>query len=125
IYLISDRTDSDLNAFVVSLLQTYQPTLLRGTAQCDYACSDHASWDDRGFRATFPFEATFSGSNPLIHTSQDTVANLIPGGAQHAVKFGRLAMAFAIETGLESRELDVTVGGTGEVVSTPAGIDCP
>src|SRR5690606_28412228 len=73
IYLISDRTDSDLNAFVVSLLQTYQPTLLRGTAQCDYACSDHASWDDRGFRATFPFEATFSGSNPLIHTSQDTV----------------------------------------------------
>ncbi|GMU64303.1 MAG: hypothetical protein AMXMBFR36_05770 [Acidobacteriota bacterium] len=104
IYLISDWTNADLNSFVGDLVDTYQPGLLRGTTACGYGCSDHAPWHDRGFRATFPFEATFGGSNPQIHTINDTVANF-GNTAAHAAKFGRLAMAFMIETGIDGPDV--------------------
>lgn len=104
VFLISDYTHADLNGFVASLLDTYQPTLLESTDPCGYGCSDHASWTLEGFRAAFPFEASFDGASPYIHSSSDTAANL-SSGASHAVKFARLAAAFLVETSLDG--LDV------------------
>jgi len=97
--MISDYTDPELTAFVVDLLETYQPGLTWTTDYCNYACSDHAPWWERGFRSAFAFEAQF-GTNPFIHTSGDTVASL-GNSAAHAAKFARLAAAFLVETTLD------------------------
>jgi leucyl aminopeptidase len=104
IYLISDWTNGDLNAFTSDLVDTYVAGVSQSTTQCGYACSDHASWHDRGYRATFPFEATFGGSNPNIHTINDTVANF-GNSAAHAAKFARLAAAFMVETGIDGPDV--------------------
>jgi len=104
IYLITDWTNADLNAFVGDLVDTYLPTVSQGTTLCGYGCSDHAPWHDRGFRATFPFEATFDDSNPNIHTISDTVANF-GNTAAHAAKFARLAAAFLVETGIDGPDV--------------------
>ena len=97
--MITDYTDAELTAFVVDLLETYQTGLVWTTDFCGYACSDHAPWDERGFRSAFAFEAQF-GTNPFIHTSGDTVASL-GNSAAHAAKFARLAAAFLVETTLD------------------------
>ncbi|WP_444910356.1 M20/M25/M40 family metallo-hydrolase [Microbulbifer sp. TRSA005] len=96
IYIIGDYTNSSQNAFLKDLAQTYLGNLSVGTTTCGYACSDHASWHNQGFAASFPFEATFNGSNPYIHTVNDTLANS-GGDANHAVKFGKLAAAYVAE----------------------------
>ncbi|MFC5472807.1 M20/M25/M40 family metallo-hydrolase [Paraherbaspirillum soli] len=100
IYLYTDYTNSQQNDFVAKLISTYLPTLSIGYDQCGYACSDHASWDAQGYPTSMPFEAAFSQYNPYIHTSDDTYAN---SGSQaaHALKFARLAAAYAVELGSE------------------------
>lgn len=99
--LITDFTDAGLNDFVRTLVDTYQPGLTWVNSACGYACSDHASWDSRGFRASFAFESRMSDSNPWIHSVNDTVATL-DNSAAHAVKFARLAAAFLVEAGRDS-----------------------
>ncbi|WP_299943012.1 M20/M25/M40 family metallo-hydrolase [uncultured Microbulbifer sp.] len=96
IYIIDDYTNSAQNTFLRDLAQTYQSELSVGTTSCGYACSDHASWHNRGYVVSFPFEAGFGGYNPYIHTSNDTLANS-GGDANHAVKFGKLAAAYVAE----------------------------
>jgi len=97
IHLITDYTNGDLTTFVGDLLDTYLPTLLWSTTACGYACSDHASWHNRGFPATFPFETSFADHNLAIHTPNDTLAT-VGDTADHAAKFSRLGVAFAVET---------------------------
>lgn len=104
IVLINDWTNSELNAFVADLISTYQPGMVQSTTLCGYACSDHAPWHTRGYRAAFPFESTFDQSSPYIHSSSDTVANL-SNGAAHAAKFARLAAAFLVETAIDGPEV--------------------
>jgi leucyl aminopeptidase len=98
IYLFTDYTDSGLNGFLAQLAKAYLPALKIGYDKCGYACSDHASWDALGFPAAMPFESSFARDNPYIHTARDTYAN---SGSQsaHALKFARLAAAFAVELG--------------------------
>jgi leucyl aminopeptidase len=74
------------------------PSLTIGYDKCGYACSDHASWSALGFPASMSFESSFAGDNPYIHSAKDTYAN---SGSQaaHALKFARLAAAFALELG--------------------------
>ncbi|QDQ27182.1 M20/M25/M40 family metallo-hydrolase [Chitinimonas arctica] len=98
IYIYTDYTDSSQNNFLVSLINTYLPTLRVGYDRCGYACSDHASWSSQGFFASMPFESAMNDSNPRIHTTGDTYAN---SGSQalHALKFARMAVAFAVELG--------------------------
>jgi len=96
---ISDYTNAGLNAFLVDLLETYQPGLLWTSTACNYGCSDHASWHTRGFPAAFAFESRFGQHSPYIHSANDTVANL-GSGAAHAAKFARLAAAYLTETTL-------------------------
>lgn len=98
IYLITDYTDEGQNAFLRKLLAAYLPTLTVGTDQCGYACSDHTAWHAQGYAASMPFESELGDDNPHIHTKHDTYANA-GSQAAHALKFTRLAAAFAIELG--------------------------
>jgi leucyl aminopeptidase len=98
IVLFTDYTDSRQNAFLAQLVTAYLPDLKLGYDKCGYACSDHASWQAQGFPASMPFESSFARDNPAIHTAKDTFANS-GGQAAHALKFARLAAAFAIELG--------------------------
>ena len=97
--LVDDFTNADLSAFVGTLLDTYQPSLLWTTSTCGYACSDHASWHNRGYPAVMPFESRVGQHNSALHTSNDTLATL-GNQADHALKFAKLALSFAVETGM-------------------------
>ncbi|WLQ16613.1 M28 family metallopeptidase [Hahella aquimaris] len=96
IYIMQDYTNSGQNDFLADLVTTYQPTVTVGYSECGYGCSDHASWTNQGYAASFPFESTFNGSNPHIHTAQDTL-DKSGGNANHAVNFGKLAAAYVAE----------------------------
>jgi len=99
VYFISDNTDTSLNAFFKQLMDHYNASgdhqLTYSTALCNYGCSDHASWNSQGYKASFPFEASFSQYNPNIHTRNDTFS--ISGTAEHATKFAKLCSEFLIE----------------------------
>lgn len=97
IWLIRDYTSANQNAFLVSLIEAYVGATW-GWDACGYACSDHASWHRAGVPASMPFEARFRESNQAIHTAKDTLARSNENAA-HAVKFARLAAAYAVELG--------------------------
>ncbi|HEX5687992.1 MAG TPA: M20/M25/M40 family metallo-hydrolase [Ideonella sp.] len=98
ITLISDYTDTTQDDFVAALAAGYLPELKVVRDVCGYACSDHASWTANGYAASFPFEAAFGEDNPHIHTTKDKLAQL-GDSAAHALKFARLALAYAVELG--------------------------
>jgi len=66
-----------------------------GEKKCGYACSDHASWHQQGYRASFPNE---SSGYKFAHTPSDLIQNADPKGEQ-ALTFAKLALAFAAELG--------------------------
>ncbi|PWF44984.1 M20/M25/M40 family metallo-hydrolase [Massilia glaciei] len=100
ITIFTDYTDSLQNAFLGRLIQAYLPALTVSTDKCGYACSDHASWNAQGYAASMPFESSMRQDNPHIHTIRDTFASS-GNQAAHALKFTRLAAAFAVELGSE------------------------
>jgi leucyl aminopeptidase len=100
IVLISDYTDRYQNAFLEKLAAAYLPTLTVGSDKCGYACSDHAAWNALGYAASMPFEAALGEDNPWIHGPRDTYANS-GNQAAHALKFARLAAAYAVELGMD------------------------
>jgi leucyl aminopeptidase len=95
INLISDFTNSNQNAFLGKLIDKYVQTPWT-YGQCGYACSDHASWTQSGFIASFPFEASMNGHNPNIHTKGDTL-DKSQNTATHAMKFAKLGISYLIE----------------------------
>ncbi len=99
IVLMDDYTHPDLNAFIGDLIDAYQSSLLWTYSTCGYGCSDHASWHNKGYPASIPFESRMGQYNPNIHTSNDTVA-FLGNQADHALKFSKLALSFAVETGM-------------------------
>lgn len=101
IYLIDDYTDSAQNVFLEKLVAAYLPGISVGRDRCGYACSDHASWHAQGYAVSMPFEAAMGQDNPHIHTKRDTYANSGKQAA-HALKFARLAAAWAVELGTGS-----------------------
>ncbi len=96
IVLMTDFTNAAQNTFIQNLITTYLPTLTQSTSACGYACSDHASWHNRGYAASIPFESLMGQYNPNIHKSTDTLANS-DASAGHAAKFARLAAAYMAE----------------------------
>lgn len=96
--MITDYTNAAQNTFVKNLAAYYTPSMVVNQGVCGYACSDHASWTRNGYVASFPFESLLSQDNPYIHTSQDTI-DKSGNNANHAIKFSRLALAFAVELG--------------------------
>lgn len=112
IAVITDSTNAAQNQFLRELLQTYQPSLIFADAACGYSCSDHASWTNKGFPASFPFEPR---SNPTIHTTADTLAQS-GNSANHAVKYSKLALSYIGELakgtlGLAPTAAVSTIGG--------------
>jgi bacterial leucyl aminopeptidase len=95
IVLVTDRTNAAQNTFVNQLVDVYLG-LPRTTTQCGYGCSDHSSWNARGYAASFPFESVFGQHNPWIHTSGDTI-DKSGGHAAQALKFAKLAAAYVAE----------------------------
>lgn len=95
-------TNAAQNQFLQSLVTTYALDLVPGTgatqatSTCGYACSDHASWNQRGFPSSIAFESLFSQYNPNIHKTTDTLANSDPT-AGHALKFSKLGAAYMAE----------------------------
>lgn len=100
IYMYTDHTDGLQNEFVVRLIKTYLPALTIGYDKCGYGCSDHAAWRAQGYSTSMPFESTFRQDNPHIHTANDTYANS-GNQALHALKFARIAAAYALELGTD------------------------
>ena len=101
IWIYTDYTSAPQNAFLANLVSVYLPTLTVGYDRCGYGCSDHASWFNAGYPVSFPFEASDRTYNFALHTAQDTTATF-GNQANHALKFARLAMAFAIELASDS-----------------------
>lgn len=98
IAMINDFTNVAQNKFVKDLAAHYLPGLTVVDSACGYACSDHASWNGRGFAASFPFEAPMGQHSPWIHTAGDTL-DKSGNTADHAIKFSRLGLAYAVELG--------------------------
>ena len=97
IWLIQDFTSAAQNEFLARLIDSYVGASY-GYDVCGYACSDHASWHRAGIPASMPFESRSRDRNKLIHTAKDTLETS-GNNAAHALKFARLAAAYAIELG--------------------------
>jgi leucyl aminopeptidase len=100
VYISTDYyTSSSLNGFLIDLIGHYNSSgshqFTYGTTTCNYGCSDHYSWAQYGYDASFPFESIFGQHNPYIHSSQDTYSNM--GNSEHAAKFVKLGLEFIIE----------------------------
>ncbi|MBC7939983.1 MAG: M20/M25/M40 family metallo-hydrolase [Chitinophagaceae bacterium] len=98
IWIYTDYTNAGQNQFLADLVAAYLPTLTVGYDACGYGCSDHASWHNRGYIASFPHEASNTRYNMAIHTPNDTIATF-GGQADHALKFTQLALAYLVELG--------------------------
>lgn len=98
LWIFTDYTNAAQNQFVADLAAAYLPQLTVGYDRCGYGCSDHASWTGRGFAASFPFEASDAHYNKALHTPNDVIATF-GSQAEHALKFSRLALSFAVELG--------------------------
>ena len=101
IWLMKDFTSAVQNAFVIQLIETYVGATW-GLDACGYACSDHASWYRVGVPASMPFESRMAQRNTSIHSRNDTLERS-GNNAAHALKFARLAAAYAIELGKGER----------------------
>lgn len=95
IWLMQDYTNAAQNAFVGQLITAYTNATW-STDSCGYGCSDHASWHNRGYAASMPFESAMDDYNPFIHTDGDTL-EVSDNNASHAIKFAQLATAYAGE----------------------------
>jgi bacterial leucyl aminopeptidase len=100
--MITDYTNAAQNKFLKDLAAHYLPSLSVNEDRCGYACSDHASWTNKGYVASFPFEAPMGDDNPYIHTANDTISKS-GNNANHALKFAKLALAYAVELGSDGK----------------------
>jgi bacterial leucyl aminopeptidase len=96
IVMITDFTNAAQNQFIHNLITAYQPNLIVADGTCGYACSDHASWDDRGYAASFPFEAQIGDDNPFIHTANDTISQS-NNNAVGSMPFTKLGLSYVAE----------------------------
>ncbi|EJD40958.1 Zn-dependent exopeptidase [Auricularia subglabra TFB-10046 SS5] len=89
-------TSSGLQTFSNGLITTYIPEATLYTNRCGYACSDHFSWDSRGYASISIDESGPSDRylNPYYHTSGDTIDRL---DFTKASVFVKLALAWALE----------------------------
>ncbi|MEK8031421.1 M20/M25/M40 family metallo-hydrolase [Ideonella sp. DXS29W] len=102
ITLMTDYSSAAQNQFIKDLVATYQPTLKLTEDRCGYACSDHASWTNQGYAASIPAEALYDDTNPYMHTANDTISKS-GNNANHALKFAKLALSFAVELGSDGK----------------------
>ncbi|MDQ3370426.1 MAG: M20/M25/M40 family metallo-hydrolase, partial [Myxococcota bacterium] len=124
IWLMKDFTSAAQNTFLTQLIDTYVGATW-GLDACGYACSDHATWYRAGVPASMPFEARMSQRNRAIHTQGDTL-EVSGNNAAHALKFARLAAAYAIELGKgELGAPDATAPLPVIAAAAPASVGIP
>eukprot|EP01095_Lingulamoeba_sp_RSL-Kostka_P009354 TRINITY_DN322_c0_g1_i1.p1 TRINITY_DN322_c0_g1~~TRINITY_DN322_c0_g1_i1.p1 ORF type:complete len:379 (+),score=134.82 TRINITY_DN322_c0_g1_i1:110-1246(+) len=95
--IVQDYTSADLNTFVELCLEGYSDLEYISTT-CGYACSDHASWTENGYRSSFPFETAMGKDNPFIHTSQDTTSRI---SFKKVLEVSKFACGFVVELSYE------------------------
>jgi leucyl aminopeptidase len=93
IWLMKDNVDSALTNFTAKLITTYTKKPVKYT-RCGYACSDHASWYEQGYATVLPAESRFEDTNPVMHSSQDTIDKL---SITHMTDYAKIATAFVVE----------------------------
>jgi len=94
---IVEYTDTSLNNFIKLLIREYT-SLQYGDIRCNYACGDHVSWQNAGYRTSFPFEVdNFSRYNPHIHSNRDLVDKF---NTRRALEWVKLAIGYSIEASL-------------------------
>jgi len=91
--LVTDYTDASLTSLLEALIPVYT-SLPYGEFECGYGCSDHASWNNAGFRAAIPFESSNMHENELIHSDQDAYDTV---DFDHGLEFSKLAVGFVVE----------------------------
>ncbi|KAJ2600136.1 hypothetical protein H4R99_003442 [Coemansia sp. RSA 1722] len=91
--IVTDYTDTDMNRFLRMIVKGYTD-LPTKDFQCGYACSDHASWHERGVKSALPFENQYVDGNRNIHTVNDTIDTV---DFSHLLKFVKIALGFIIE----------------------------
>jgi leucyl aminopeptidase len=116
--MMTDFTNAAQNTFVTNLLDTYAIATWANSS-CGYGCSDHASWNAKGYPASMPFEALMNQHNSALHTTSDTLARSA-GMATHAVKFSKLGAAFMAELAKGS-----VSGGTPDPTPPTVAITAP
>ncbi len=114
---IRDYTDSNLTAYLSELIDTASDISYGFWPLWLCACSDHFSWHNVGYPAAMPFESMFNDYNPSIHTRHDTLENSDPT-ATHASKFAKLAIAYLVETSLDSPVAGPTELGLVSLLAT-------
>ncbi len=90
---VQDYTSSWLKDYLVEINKTYLGLTLVDD-RCGYACSDHASWYEKGYPTLMPFESDTDSMNKYIHTDRDVVSIL---DFNHAAHFGKIALIFAMD----------------------------
>ncbi|KAJ1963247.1 hypothetical protein GGI12_002168 [Dipsacomyces acuminosporus] len=91
--IVTDHTDAGANEFLRKVVKAYTD-LPTKDFQCGYGCSDHASWDSIGVRASIPFESPEMEANSNIHSEADDMSTV---DFNHLVKFANIAVGWAIE----------------------------
>lgn len=124
IYFTTDTyVDQNLNDFLIDLIGTYNSSgshqITYGTSACNYGCSDHFSFAKRGYSVAFPLEATFSQSNPRLHTTGDTLLNM-DDTATHASRFAKLGIEYIVEMAKHSG--GTVGGGDNQAPSVPQNV---
>ncbi|HUF04021.1 MAG TPA: M20/M25/M40 family metallo-hydrolase [Aridibacter sp.] len=110
---ITDFTNASQNQFLKDLVDAYLPDHSYLDDTCNYACSDHASWHEKGFPASFPHEGIITPdpdipgqtrtNNTQIHTINDTI-ELSGNNAHISVQYSKLALAYIGELAKGSAE---------------------
>jgi len=95
--LTRDFTDDSFSEYLVELADAYIPTIEMVDTKCNYACSDHASWNKNGFPSAFPFESEASDRNRLIHTKNDKIDPRLD--FEHSKLFAQLALLYVVDIG--------------------------
>lgn len=119
LWIYTDYTNAAQNQFLASLAATYLPNLTVGYDACGYGCSDHASWHNAGYVASFPFEAADNAYNFQIHSANDTTATF-GNQANHALKFTQLALAWLVELASDSTPAAAAAATASAAAPAPA-----
>ena len=93
IWVFDDNVDKGLSTFLATIITTYTQQPVKHS-RCGYACSDHASWNQAGYKAVLPGESRFEDTNQAMHTSRDTMDKL---SLKHMTDYAKIATAFTVE----------------------------
>ncbi|KAF9577835.1 Leucine aminopeptidase 1 [Lunasporangiospora selenospora] len=93
--IIIDYVDPELTNLLKLYAKEYADIPVRET-ECGYACSDHASWTEAGYRAAVATESVFNNQSPYIHGEDDDLSTV---DFDHMMQIAKLNLGFVVELG--------------------------